>query len=348
LREDDLEVPVGYGGGTAFSIVQASNAMNHDQEPTSNALSLDSLQAILQKLESNDIEFSGLRDSTRDSLRASMHLLIQNFVSQSRMAEANDQAQRRRFAQFAYGLTHEINNPLANITGRADLLLREVKDPRHQKSLRTIIDSSMRAYEMLAEMMLAIQRPPLRLQPLDLRKPLNTWFSCLTDRMADRNLEWINHIDDDSLWCQADWGAMSEALVTGLRNAIDACQSGDAIEIVAERVDATNDAATDNNGFESQEIRIAILDNGPGLSPDAQRLAWDVYYSGREAGRGLGIGLSKLQRIVEGHRGRVWIDSKPGQGCSLEIRLPWYRRASKDSKDHRVRNQKKVRESFKG
>ncbi len=342
----------GYGWGTAFSIVQATNAMNDDQEPISNALSLDSLIAILQKLESNNSEFSGLSDSTRDSLRASTHLLIQNFVSHSRVAEANEQAQRRRFAQFAYGLTHEINNPLANITGRADLLLREIKDPRHQKSLRTIIDSSMRAYEMLAEMMLAIQRPPLRLQPLDLRKPLNTWFSSLADRMADRNLQWINHIDDDSLWCQADWGALSEALVAGLRNAIDACQSGDAIEIVAERIDATDDtiwdAATASNQLESQEIRLAILDNGPGLTPDAQRLAWDVYYSGREAGRGLGIGLSKLQRIVEGHRGRVWIDSKPGQGCSLEIRLPWYRRASKDSKDYHGRNQKKVRESFKG
>jgi len=326
--------------------------MNDDQDLTSSALSLDSLRAILEKLESNDSEFFGLSNSTRDSLRASTHLLIQNFVHQSRDEEASEQAQRRRFAQFAYGLTHEINNPLANITGRADLLLRETKDPRHQKSLRTIIDSSMRAYEMLAEMMLAIQRPPLRLQPLDLRKPLNTWFSSLTDSMADRNLEWINHIDDDSLWCQADWGALSEALVTGLRNAIDACQSGDAVEIVAERIDATNNAlcdeAANSSRFESQEIRIAILDNGPGLTPDAQRLVWDVYYSGREAGRGLGIGLSKLQRIVEGHLGRVWIDSKPGQGCSLEIRLPWYRRASKVSKDHRGRNQNKVRESFKG
>jgi signal transduction histidine kinase len=309
------------------------NAMNDVQEHTSTALSLDSLKAILQKLESNDSEFAGLSDSTRNSLRASTHLLIQHFVSDARIVEVNEQAQRRRFAQFAYGLTHEINNPLANITGRADLLLREVDDPRHQKSLRTIIDSSMRAHEMLAEMMLAIQRPPLRLQPLDLRKPLNTWFSSLIDRMADRNLEWINHIEDDSLWCQADWGAISEALASGVRNAVDACQSGDSIEIIAERAETSCAAATDSVGADAEskllEIRIAILDNGPGLTSDAQRLAWDVYYSGREAGRGLGIGLSKLQRIVEGHRGRVWIDSKPGQGCSLEMRLPWYRRPKK-------------------
>ncbi len=314
--------------------------MSEAEETTSNALAIDSVQAILGKLESNDREFSGLSNSTRDSLRGALHLLIQQVIGTEREVELYEQSQRRRFAQFAYGLTHEINNPLANITGRADLLLRETKDPRHQKSLRTIIDSSMRAHEMLAEMMLAIQRPPLRLQPMDLRKPLNAWFSNLSDLMADRNLEWINHIDDDSLWCQADWGAMTEALLAGLRNAMDACQSGDAIEIVAERVESQSDSITSFEGSGTQEIRLAILDNGPGLTPDAQRLAWDVYYSGREAGRGLGIGLSKLQRIVEGHRGRVWIDSKPGQGCSLEIRLPWYRRASKDSKDHRGRNQK--------
>ena len=278
--------------------------------------------------------------------------MIQHLVSEARTEKDSEQVQRRRFAQFAYGLTHEINNPLANITGRADLLLRETTDPRHQKSLRTIIDSSMRAHEMLAEMMLAIQRPTLRLQSMDLRKPLNTWFASLVDRMADRNLEWLNSIDDDSLWCQSDWGPLSEALATGVRNAVDACQGGDTIEIVAQRVEALEDpesikydsesnTARLNSGLDSLEIRLAIIDNGPGLTPDAQRLAWDVYYSGREAGRGLGIGLSKLQRIVEGHRGRVWIDSKLGQGCSLEIRLPWHHLASKNSRDHRGRNQKK-------
>jgi len=307
---------------------------------------------MLQKLESNHSEFGSLSHETRDALRSSTHLVIQHLVSEARTEKDSEQVQRRRFAQFAYGLTHEINNPLANITGRADLLLRESSDPRHQKSLRTIIDSAMRAHEMLAEMMLAIQRPSLRLEPMDLRKRLNTWFLSLVDHMADRNLEWLNSIDDDSLWCQCDWGPLSEALATGVRNAVDACQGGDTIEIVAQRVEALTDpesvngdsasnAARMDSGLGSLEIRIAIIDNGPGLTPDAQRLAWDVYYSGREAGRGLGIGLSKLQRIVEGHRGRVWIDSKLGQGCSLEIRLPWHHLASKNSRDHRGRNQKK-------
>ena len=312
--------------------------------PKSGALgsgSLKSLQSLLQKLESNHSEFASLSHETRVALRSSTHLLIQHLVSEARTENSSEQAQRRRFAQFAYGLTHEINNPLANITGRADLLLRESSDPRHQKSLRTIIDSSMRAHEMLAEMMLAIQRPNLRLQPMDLRKPMNSWFTSLVDRMADRNLEWLNSIDDDSLWCQSAWGPLSEALATGVRNAVDACQSGDAIEIVAQRVDLQCDSNSNTEGLDSPEIRIAIIDNGPGLTPDAQRLAWDVYYSGREAGRGLGIGLSKLQRIVEGHRGRVWIDSKLGQGCSLEIRLPWHHLASKNSREHRGRNQKK-------
>jgi len=314
--------------------------------------SLGSLQALLQKLESNHSEFASLSHENRDALRASTHLLIQHLVNDARIEKDSEQVQRRRFAQFAYGLTHEINNPLANITGRADLLLRESTDPRQQKSLRTIIDSSMRAHEMLAEMMLAIQRPTLRLQSMDLRKPLNTWFASLVDGMADRNLEWINSIDDDSLWCQSDWGPLSEAFATGVRNAVDACQGGDTIEIVAQRVEALEDpesikydfesnTARLGSGLDSLEIRLAIIDNGPGLTQDAQRLAWDVYYSGREAGRGLGIGLSKLQRIVEGHRGRVWIDSKPGQGCSLEIRLPWHHRASKNSRDLRGRRQKK-------
>jgi len=282
--------------------------------------SLNELRSLLDKLESNDSEFTALAPFALSTLRESAHLLIRELTLRERDSQSREQQLRRQSAQFAYGLTHEINNPLANIAARADLLLREISDPRHQKSLRTIVDSSMRAHEMLAEMMLTIQRPALHMRPMDIRKPLNDWFASYADCVTSGNLDWQNGIGDDALWCNVDWGALTEALVAGTRNSIDACLSGDAIQIVAERAETSK---ADNDPL---EIRIAILDNGPGLSLAAQKHAWDVYFSGREAGRGLGIGLSKIQRIVEGHDGYVWIDSQPGQGCSLEIRLPWYRR----------------------
>ena len=296
-------------------------ATDHPYTSSKDVQSLGEMRSLLQKLEANHPDFVDLDASVLESLRSSAHLVIRHLTAKDRQEEAGEQGLRRQIAQFAYGLTHEINNPLANISARAHLLLRETTDPRHQKALRTIVDSSMRAHEMLAEMMLAIQRPALQLRPLDIRKRLNDWVASYADQVADKKLDWQNCIGDDALWCNTDWGALTEALVAGTRNAIDACSTGDTIQIVGERAESTGDNS------DMLEIRIAIVDNGPGLSSNAHKHAWDVYYSGREAGRGLGIGLSKLQRIVEGHSGRVWLDSLSGQGCSLEIRIPWYRRS---------------------
>ncbi len=107
---------------------------------------------------------------------------------------------------------------------------------------------------------------------------------------------------------------MKEALFAAVRNALDACRAGDGVKLIAERVESASGQL---------EIRVAILDNGPGLTDAALSQAWDIYYSGREAGRGLGIGLAKLRRIIEAHAGRVWLESKNQAGCSVEIRLPW-------------------------
>jgi nitrogen fixation/metabolism regulation signal transduction histidine kinase len=215
---------------------------------------------------------------------------------------------------FAYGLSHEINNPLANIAARARQMFNESTDARHRKSLATMADAAMRAHEMLAEMMLAVKGPTSRLQSGDLRACLLSAAKEWSSLAKEQHLTWRESICDDFLRCRFDRIALFEALSVAIRNAVEACRPGDTVEFVAER-------------FESErgqlEIRLAILDNGSGLSEESLQHAWDLYYCGREAGRGLGIGLCKLRRVIEDHSGRVWLDSKARAGCTVEIRLPW-------------------------
>ncbi|HEY1065726.1 MAG TPA: HAMP domain-containing sensor histidine kinase, partial [Pirellulales bacterium] len=65
-----------------------------------------------------------------------------------------------------------------------------------------------------------------------------------------------------------------------------------------------------------------VRDDGPGLSARVRRHLFDPYFSGREAGRGLGFGLTKARRIVERHRGRIDVESPPGGGAIFTLRLP--------------------------
>ena len=73
---------------------------------------------------------------------------------------------------------------------------------------------------------------------------------------------------------------------------------------------------------DATEVAIVVRDDGPGIAETQRRHLFDPFYSGREAGRGLGFGLSKCWRIVTDHGGRVEVESEPGRGATFTILLP--------------------------
>jgi signal transduction histidine kinase len=283
------------------------------------------LQQFLQALESGErsqsVFSSGNRNPSAvfESLTDSIHGYLKASIQSRNRQRLIDQSVQRSMYDFAYGLSHEINNPLANISARAAELAARATSDRERKSLQTIVDQAMKAHEMLAEMMLAVKTPALNMKAGDVRKLLTEIAHEWKWRATERSIDWKSEICDEFLWSVFDCVALSEAIQSGIRNALEACRSGDSVTLIGQRSESAQG---------DLEIRIAIIDNGPGLTLGAMHQAWNLYYSGREAGRGLGIGLAKTRRVIDLHRGRVWLDSKPNQGCAMEIRLPWKRVAS--------------------
>ena len=68
-------------------------------------------------------------------------------------------------------------------------------------------------------------------------------------------------------------------------------------------------------------MQIRISDDGPGITPEERRHIFDPFYSARQAGRGLGLGLSKAWRIITNHGGRIEVESQPGHGATFLITL---------------------------
>ena len=75
-------------------------------------------------------------------------------------------------------------------------------------------------------------------------------------------------------------------------------------------------------GINGDHVEIQLLDDGPGILPEQKRHLFDPFYSARQAGRGLGLGLSKCWRIVTNHGGRIDVSSEPDQGAVFTITLP--------------------------
>jgi signal transduction histidine kinase len=78
----------------------------------------------------------------------------------------------------------------------------------------------------------------------------------------------------------------------------------------------------ERGSFGTPHFLLTITDTGPGIPPEVRPNIFDPYFSGREAGRGLGLGLSKAWRIVVLHGGRIEVDSESGSGATFRVILP--------------------------
>ena len=233
----------------------------------------------------------------------------------ARLSQLEDDFQRtleieklEAMAEFAAGAGHEINNPLTVISGRAQLLLREETDPERRHALALISVQAMRVYEMIADMMLFARPPRPEPRSIELVALIDDLVADFQPR-CDRQETKIHRTGElGPIELQADHAQLNVALRALCQNAIEALGNAGRIEIHIEQT--------------GSETRIRITDDGPGIKAEERRHLFDPYYSARQAGRGLGLGLSKAWRIVTNHGGRIEVESTPGHGATFTITLP--------------------------
>ncbi|MEN6457845.1 MAG: ATP-binding protein [Thermoguttaceae bacterium] len=234
-------------------------------------------------------------------------------------------------AEFAAGAGHEINNPLTVISGRAQLLLRDEPNPERRHALALITSQAMRVYEMIADMMLFARPPRPERRSVEIVKLVDDLISELLARCAKQETAICRIGDADAIWIEADSVQLAVALRAICQNSLESLQNGGHIEICVEArngrsVGAEGDGSVDvPAGVQcdgASEVSIRIHDDGPGVTPEERRHMFDPFYSARQAGRGLGLGLSKAWRIVTNHGGRIEVASQPGQGITLTVFLP--------------------------
>jgi len=243
-------------------------------------------------------------------LRESLHRAISLLSSSESVACAIEGSARRQIYQMAYGLTHEINNPLGNIAARAQLLLSQATEPMDRKALGTIVDQAMRAHEMLAELMRVVQPREVSVASVDLRGLVRGQFDRMESMAGEKKLgwEWSELQERGSYLAKVNEQGVMEAVRLVAQNSIEACRHRDSIRWRVER--------------RGEWIRIGIRDTGPGVGVETARRVFDLYFSGREAGRGLGVSLAAVRRFVEESGGRLGWESEVGLGTEVTMEFP--------------------------
>ena len=249
----------------------------------------------------------GRHSPSWEQLQALCHVVIRLQTLESRFATELQRQKREAIYQFAYGLSHELNNPLANIATRGGVLAQQESHPQRKILLEAIVANAMRGCEMLGDLMLVARPPKLQFKSVSIGELVTAvveqaqcWANGLNIEVA------LNALSKQSL--QLDAAAMREAIWALLRNAFEAMPDGGPVTVSVTDLDASR-------------VCIEIADQGSGLSREALAYCFDPYYSGREAGRGLGLGLSKALRIIELHHGELSLTNRPAGGAIARIVL---------------------------
>lgn len=191
---------------------------------------------------------------------------------------------------LAYGASHEINNPLANIAMRAETLARSESDDSRRMKLWVIQQQALRAHQMISDLMLFANPPRSEPQEVDLPQLLREVVAEHRPQLSGSKIE--VHVAAASLPTSilADRRQISEMVKALLLNSIQAIGSDGEIRISVQ---------VSPQGV----IAIEVSDTGVGIPLEIQGKIFDPFFSGREAGRGLGFGLSKAWRIANEHGG---------------------------------------------
>ncbi|HET98402.1 MAG TPA: PAS domain S-box protein, partial [Desulfurivibrio alkaliphilus] len=213
--------------------------------------------------------------------------------------------------EMAAGIAHEFRNPLAAISGSAQLLEQRLKDQPAQEKLLRIISRECDRLEAAVRNFLLFSRPARpRQEWLQLKEVIHESATLLgkTPTWGPRHRLELDFPDQTRVW--ADRDQLKQILLNLLSNACQAMPDGGTISCNA------SPAWRDDQ----QVLLIRLRDNGPGLDPAIRRKIFDPYFTTRQDGTGLGLAI--VHQIISGHGGSISVESSPGQGTLFVIQLP--------------------------
>lgn len=233
----------------------------------------------------------------------------------SQLEERKLQAQLRHadrlatIGQLASGVAHELNEPLGNILGFAQLAGKCPNLPEQaRQDIEKIVKASLHAREIVRKLLLFSRQMPTRKEKTNLNDLIKEGLYFLQSRCIKEGIE-LNYLLSEHLPdLTVDPSQLKQVIVNLVVNAIQAMPKGGKLDI---RTRTSED-----------RISIFVKDTGVGMSKEILKQIFLPFFTTKDVGEGTGLGLSVVHGIVTSHGGSIKVDSRVGLGTTFEIQLP--------------------------
>jgi len=268
---------------------------------------------VEEKPELDEGPFLKEERSLIDAVAREMSLIIERRQAEEEKARLQNQLMHAdrlaTIGQLAAGVAHELNEPLGNILGFAQLAAKcKELPPQTVQDIEKIVNASLHAREVVKKLLIFARQMPTKKVKVNLNQMVEEGLYFFESRCTKEGIELIRLLSPNLPEITADPAQLHQVLVNLVVNAIQAMPRGGKLTI--------------ETLSEEGHVSLIVEDTGPGMSEQVMKQIFLPFFTTKEVGEGTGLGLSVVHGIISSHGGLIKVESKMGSGSRFEIQLP--------------------------
>jgi len=283
------------------------------------ALQLDASDFITKPI-SDDALYLALdrarnRYTSRKQLKDYTALLEKEKADQARILH---QDKMMSLGRLAASVVHEINNPLSGILNYLRLMVRilgrgplaEVRREKFQRYLELVETETKRCSQIVSSLLSFSRKSEPSFGDVQIKELLQRCTILSRHKLQLSNIRLESNILPNIPAVKGDFNQLQQCVINLIFNAIDAMPDGGTLNL--------------EGRYDGQKglVIITVMDSGPGIAAEDLPHIFEPFYTTKQEGYGVGLGLSTVYGIMQHHNGTVNVESTPGQGAAFMMQLP--------------------------
>lgn len=206
---------------------------------------------------------------------------------------------------------HEIDNPLSVVTGYTQSLLKTATE-KNRHELTMIQKNVERAMAIGKHILSFIRHEGTTKGHIDIHKVIEEAISWCTYKLEAQNVQLVREYDKLPLIVNCDTDQMQQVFINIINNAWDAMESQKNVGRIL----------SIKTGKRSSLVTVDLKDTGSGISAEIIKRIFEPFFTTKEVEKGIGLGLSICQKVIQDHGGNIQVDSRLGEGTTFTVELP--------------------------